>query len=95
MPEHVHEHSIQYIADNVDNNVATIDGTGTFNGMGIVETVIPKTDLPQIPITTVRVTAEEIAHVGQINIEYFKIPGKLPPPTYIPLGPIIGEDSTS
>ena len=26
---------IQYIADNVDHNVITLDGSGTFHGMGI------------------------------------------------------------
>ena len=25
----------QYIADNVDHNVITLDGSGTFHGMGI------------------------------------------------------------
>jgi hypothetical protein len=34
---------MQYIADNVDHNVATIDGTGTFHGMGIIAAVTPGT----------------------------------------------------
>ena len=27
---------MQYVADNVDHNVRTLDGRGTFRGMGIV-----------------------------------------------------------
>jgi len=34
---------VQYIADNVDHNVRTIDGRNTFHGMGIMATVIPGT----------------------------------------------------
>ena len=37
------DHHIQYIADNVDHNVAPIDGTGTFHGMGIIVAVTPRT----------------------------------------------------
>ena len=27
---------LQYVADNVDHNIATLDGHGTFHGMGII-----------------------------------------------------------
>ena len=43
--ESVPEHSnffLQFIADNVDHNVATIDGQNTFHGMGIIATIMPK-----------------------------------------------------
>lgn len=33
IPGYFQDHYMQYIADNVDHNVATIDGTGTFHGM--------------------------------------------------------------
>ena len=33
---------IQYVAHNVDHNVALIDGTGTFHGMGIIVAVTSK-----------------------------------------------------
>lgn len=32
---------VQYIADNVDHNTRTLDGTGTFHGMGIIATITP------------------------------------------------------
>ncbi len=94
IPKNLQEHDIQFIADNVDHNVATIDGTGTFHGMCIVAALTPKFLIPHTPITKVTVTAEEIAHVGRINIENFKIPVKLPPLTYLPLRPIVADDPT-
>ena len=32
---------IQFVADNVDHNVETLDGTGTFHGMGIISVTTP------------------------------------------------------
>ncbi|KAL8559546.1 hypothetical protein ACOMHN_018709 [Nucella lapillus] len=32
---------IQYMADNVDHDTATLDGRGTFHGMGIIASVTP------------------------------------------------------
>ncbi len=31
----------QWVADNVDHNVATLDGKGTFHGMGIIAVSTP------------------------------------------------------
>ena len=33
----------QWVADNVDHNIATLDGRGTFHGMGIVSVSAPTT----------------------------------------------------
>jgi hypothetical protein len=86
---------VQFIADNVDHNVSTIDGRGTFHGMGIIATITPKKKNVFKPISKLHVTAEEIATVGRINIEYFKIPPELSPLKYhlLPKMPI--SDMTS
>lgn len=34
----------QWVSDNVDHNIATIDGKGTFHGMGIISCSVGKTD---------------------------------------------------
>ncbi len=61
---------IQYMADNVDHNIRTIDGSNTFHGMGIIATITPaKRAIQQIPRITL--TAEDILSVGQINIKHF------------------------
>ena len=61
---------LQYIADNVDHNLRTIDGLSTFHGMGIMATLTPgitrATSVPRI-----KVTDEDILSVGQINIHHF------------------------
>ena len=96
IPGNIEGRHIQYIADNVDHNVATIDGTGTFHGMGIIAAITPGTQAPRKPIPKLSVTAEEIAHVGRINIEFFKIPPGAPPIMYLPLyAHISAEDPTS
>lgn len=32
---------VQYVADNADHNLCTLDGKGTFHGMGIIATITP------------------------------------------------------
>ena len=36
---------VQYFVDNVDHNACTIDGKGTFHGMGIISMVTHKNDI--------------------------------------------------
>ena len=46
--------------------------------MGIIAAITPGTQAPRKPIPKLRVTAEENAKVGRINIAFFKIPPGLP-----------------
>ena len=39
---------LQYSADNVDHNLATLDGKGTFHGMGIIASVTPSGSIQQL-----------------------------------------------
>jgi hypothetical protein len=32
---------VQYVADNADHNLCTLDGKGTFHGMGIIAAITP------------------------------------------------------
>ena len=43
----------QWVADNVDHNVASLDGTGSFHGMGIIAISTPKDNVPLIGKSTV------------------------------------------
>ena len=38
---------VQWSADNVDHNLATLDGKGTFHGMGIIASVTPSGSIEQ------------------------------------------------
>lgn len=70
---------VQFIADNVDHGIGTLDGHGTFHGMGIVAAITPGiTEVERVRRTTV--TTEDILQVGKINIRYFTShhTGKLP-----------------
>ena len=62
---------IQYVGDNVDYNIRTVDGFGTFHGMGIISTCTPA-KLFHKPIPRVSVTTDDIIKVGRINIKTFK-----------------------
>ena len=60
---------IQYVADNVDHNIRTLDGidTCTFHGMGMIAAVTPGTKTSN-PILRVKVTCSDIAMVGRVPI---------------------------
>ena len=62
---------IQYVADNVDHNICTLDGHGTFHGMGIIAAITPEEKLKRT-ISKIKVTAEDVNKVAGINIKYHK-----------------------
>lgn len=65
----------QFIADNVDHNIRTIDGNNTFHGMGIIASSVPvKVESRRIPRNDIDL--DEIANLGRINITNF-IPYKV------------------
>ena len=33
---------VQYVADNVDHNIKTLDGNNTFHGMGMIAAITPE-----------------------------------------------------
>lgn len=63
IPGYSQEHHMQYIADNVDHNVATVDSSGTFHGMGIIAAVTPGIHTNK-PVPNVHVTAADIKLVA-------------------------------
>ena len=59
---------VQYVADNVDHNVRTLDGRDTFHGMGMVAVVTPATtQANRVPRRNV--TQEEVAKAGKVEIK--------------------------
>lgn len=95
LPENPQGCHIEFVADNVDHNLSTIDGTGTFHGMGIIATVTPCSPKPSKPIPRGPVSPEQIAKIGNINIEFYKIPPSPTPLRYQPLNLSPIEDPTS
>ncbi len=77
IPDHTPGQQIQYVADNVDHNVCTLDGAGTFHGMGIIAIKTPGSSKCK-PVPKVSISSAEIAAIGQISIEYFKPTPTLP-----------------
>ena len=61
---------VQYVADNVEHNICTLDGHNIFHGMGMIAAVTPVTfRTGRIP--RVSVTAEDIAAIEKVHIEHF------------------------
>ena len=62
---------IQFIGDNVDHNICTIDGKGTFHGMGMLAAATPR--LPKFPIIIPRavVNLEVLQQVGQVPFFFY------------------------
>ena len=67
IPRYTPGHFVQYSADNVDHNLRTLDGTGTFHGMGIIAAITPGTKAT-IPIPIRKVSVQDMAKVGRIEI---------------------------
>ena len=61
---------MQYIADNVDHNLRTIDGHNTFHGMGMMATITPGKPRSST-VSRVEVTNEDIYTIGRVNISHF------------------------
>ncbi len=66
---------VQYGADNVDHNIRTLDGHGTFHGMGMIAAVTPETR-SDWPILRANVTSLDVAIVGRVQIRYHKEEGR-------------------
>ncbi len=65
------------MVDNVEHNTCTIDGAGTFHGIGIIAIkTLGSTKCKPVPKITV--SSAEIPAIGHINIEYFNPSSTLP-----------------
>jgi len=60
---------MQFMGDNVDHDVRTLDGHGTFHGMGIVAAFTPSMVVDK-PVQRTSVSEEDILKVGKISIRY-------------------------
>ncbi|KAK3747020.1 hypothetical protein QZH41_001487 [Actinostola sp. cb2023] len=95
IPGYTPERFIQYVADNVDHNTRSLDGTDTFHGMGIIATVTPNTTTSK-PVPKKTVTGAEIAAVGRIDIRhYMSQNASIPSMLYKELKDMKVQDATS
>ena len=67
------ERVVQFIADNVDHDIATLDGHGTFHGMGIVAAITPAINSEKL-IRRTKVSTNDILQVGRIKYLVFFFP---------------------
>ena len=60
VPYLIAENFIQYVSDNIDNNICTLNGQNTLHGMGMIATVTHGTHRTKAT-SQVTVSAEDIA----------------------------------
>ena len=65
------KHTVQFVADNVDHNSATIDGQNTFHGMGMIAVVTPGVSKPR-KIPRKKVTMQDVQAIGRIGIYFYR-----------------------
>ena len=86
---------VQYAADNVDHNIRTLDGHGTFHGVGMIVAITPATRTSR-PIPRAKVTANDISMVGRVKIQYHKEESRgMTAVTYQKLVNLKARDSTA
>ena len=84
---------VQFAADNIDHNIRTLDGHNTFHGMGMIAMVTPRINQSrQIPKITV--SANDIAEIGKVNIQFCTKFTKLVGTKYEVLSPVDTIDPT-
>ena len=62
---------IQFAADNVDHQINTLDGTGTFHGMGIIGAATPGTKDSKIIRRDTSVTPEKVLALGKVPVHFY------------------------
>jgi hypothetical protein len=67
--QEIGEPFLQFIADNVNHNIRTLDGHNTFHGMGIIATSTPGTDIT-IPVPRKYISMEDVVSLAIIDIKY-------------------------
>ncbi|EFX81166.1 hypothetical protein DAPPUDRAFT_102733 [Daphnia pulex] len=90
------ESFVQYVADNADHNLCTLDGKGTFHGMGIIATITPCFKKTNYIVPRKKVTIDEILQCGEIKIIRHSIDYKiLSTIKFRTLEPLFTEDRTT
>ena len=68
IPNHTTEF-VQYVADNVDQNIRTFDGNDTFHGMEFIASVTPGTKHSQL-VPRKKVNSDDLCTTGRIQIQH-------------------------
>ena len=76
-------HFFQYVGDNVDHDVATIDGMNTFHGMGLIEVSTPEFPATELSVPRKEVGGDEMKSIGTVPFYTYQKPAKSQPRTFV------------
>jgi hypothetical protein len=65
------ESCVQFVADNVDHNIRTLDGQGTFHGMGMIAAVTPATRTVRRIKRDTTINAKHVEAAGRIQMKFW------------------------
>lgn len=86
---------VQFSADNVDHNLRTLDGKGTFHGMGMIAVVTPSVHRAKLIPKCTAVTPQDLKDIAKVNIHFCPRYNQLIDTRYEPLPTCDAIDSTS
>ncbi|XP_052087706.1 uncharacterized protein LOC127724691 [Mytilus californianus] len=69
-PQELEGRCILHVADNVDHNIRTLDGHGTFHGMGIIAGITPGYNHKTI-VQRLNVSLDDIKQIGKIDLHQY------------------------
>jgi hypothetical protein len=67
---------LQFVADNVDHNTDTIDGRGTFHGMGIIASSTPGSEVT-VSVPRQDVSLDHLIEANRISVRYLVPSGEI------------------
>ena len=88
--------ALNFVSDNVDHNLNTLDGLNTFHGLGTIACVTPTNPKhSSLIIRTSKLSSQEVIDAGKVEIKYFNFRHKLDGVKFFKeLHPIISLDNT-
>ena len=76
-------HFFQYVGDNVNYDIATIDGLNTFHGMGLIEVSTPEFPATELSVPRKEVSGDEMKSIGTMPFYTYQKPAKSQPRTFV------------
>ena len=73
----------QYVGDNVDHDIATIEGLNTFHGMGLIEVSTPELPAMELSVPRKEVSGDEMKSIDTVPFYTYQKPAKSQPRTFV------------
>ena len=76
-------HFVQYVGDNFNHDIATINGLNTFHGTGLIKVSTPELLATELSVPRKEVSGYEIKSIGTVPFYNYQKPTKPQPRTFV------------